>query len=66
MFAWTPSTQAPPKPRECADCLANACKESEQCGLDSTITDLVADNGETVETNTTDNVTVISEQHTYL
>ena len=63
MFAWTPSTQALPKPRECDDRLAKACKESKQGELDSTITDLVADNGgkTVVETNTTDNAT---EQHT--
>ena len=44
--------------------MANACKESKQHDLDSTITDLVADNGKTVEINTTDNATVSSEQHT--
>ena len=63
VFAWMLSTRAPPKPMGCDDRLANTCKESKQGDLDSTITDLVADNGgETVvETNTTDNAT---EQHT--
>ena len=43
IFAWTPSTQAPPKPRECTNQLEDACMESEQG-------DLVADNGDTVHT----------------
>ena len=43
IFAWTPSTRAPPKPRECTNQLEDACMESEQG-------DLVADNGDTVHT----------------
>ena len=66
MFTWTPSTRAPPKPRECDDHLANACKKSKQCDLDSTIIDLVADNGgKTIGTNIqTMNATLTSELHT--
>ena len=43
IFSWTPSTRAPPKPRECADHLEDACTKSEQG-------DLVVGNGETVHT----------------
>ena len=56
-FAWTSSTQAPPKPRERTNELEDACTQSEEG-------DLVADNNDTVHTVTCDVATTIDPLYT--